>query len=395
MPENCAGPDGLIPCPNGPNAKTHLSNGDLMLCKDCNKSRFGVISRTVTNNLTDQSNVEGNMLMEQVIVNELLCFVTNKIDSLPFESITQLCMGSFEDMEIEQAKATLFSSCKEETKMRKRHGANKTKNNLVDILQFVKDRGENLPIFTARNLSKLPPISADNVEISMLLNSISSTKAELEQMKMLMKSRDQLVQTLADSAASMNHRVTTLEQTRKGNTENSYAAKLMTPIPQDKNIDIANQRKQNPIENVTFVPLQNTTTELRRPPHDKNKSIEVPSSNWETVQRKRKKPGVVGTSNTTTFKTVKKSVRPKFANVFATRFDPSTTVAELKAYLDVALDVDAKVEKIETKFDTYASFHITCECTEPIKFMDEKLWPEDIYVRWWREKKIQSEQNVG
>ena len=46
-----------------------------------------------------------------------------------------------------------------------------------------------------------------------------------------------------------------------------------------------------------------------------------------------------------------------------------------------------KVSSLETKHDSYASFHITCECDNPSVFMDPFLWPEDIFVRWWRSPK--------
>ena len=42
------------------------------------------------------------------------------------------------------------------------------------------------------------------------------------------------------------------------------------------------------------------------------------------------------------------------------------------------------VEAVPTKFDTYSSYHITCECSNTSVFLDPSLWPEDIFIRWWR-----------
>ena len=62
------------------------------------------------------------------------------------------------------------------------------------------------------------------------------------------------------------------------------------------------------------------------------------------------------------------------------------TCDDILVYLNSRLSVKlpVKVSSLETKHDSYASFHITCECNNPSVFMDPFLWPEDIFVRWWR-----------
>ena len=37
--------------------------------------------------------------------------------------------------------------------------------------------------------------------------------------------------------------------------------------------------------------------------------------------------------------------------------------------------------------DWHTSFHITCRCENTAVFMNESLWPEGAYVRWWGEKR--------
>ena len=36
---------------------------------------------------------------------------------------------------------------------------------------------------------------------------------------------------------------------------------------------------------------------------------------------------------------------------------------------------------------TYASFRLTCKCTDPDVFLDVNIWPEGSLVRWWREQR--------
>ena len=80
----------------------------------------------------------------------------------------------------------------------------------------------------------------------------------------------------------------------------------------------------------------------------------------------------------------------RFANVFATRFESHVTADDIATYLRQRLRGGNKlsVERVATKYDNYASFHITCECADTAIFMDPSLWPEDIFVRWWRNPRL-------
>ena len=102
----------------------------------------------------------------------------------------------------------------------------------------------------------------------------------------------------------------------------------------------------------------------------------------QTTTRNRTK-GVTGSGQGSGLRSVK---RKRLASVFATWFEPQVTCDDIIVYLNSRLSVKlpVKVSSLETKHDSYASFHITCECDNPSVFMDPFLWPEDIFVRWWR-----------
>ena len=120
------------------------------------------------------------------------------------------------------------------------------------------------------------------------------------------------------------------------------------------------------------------TTVVRRPHNTKQ-----PSRVNSTGARPKKKTGVTGNGQGSGLLSVK---RKRLASIFATRFEPHVSCDDIELYLKSRLvgNVPVKVDAIPTKFSTYASFHITCECDEPAIFMDPSLWPEDIFVRWWR-----------
>ena len=98
-----------------------------------------------------------------------------------------------------------------------------------------------------------------------------------------------------------------------------------------------------------------------------------------------KQRGVVRKSKESGLRTV--GVKLRKANVFATRFDPQVTESDVQNHLHRQLGLDITVEAVDTKYNTYASFHITCMCPEPAVFMSCDLWPDMAFVRWWREPK--------
>ena len=72
--------------------------------------------------------------------------------------------------------------------------------------------------------------------------------------------------------------------------------------------------------------------------------------------------------------------------MFASRLAPDLTDEGLKSYLDSELGLSVNVECVKAT-DWHTSFHITCRCENTAVFMNESIWPEGAYVRWWGEKR--------
>lgn len=61
-----------------------------------------------------------------------------------------------------------------------RKGSGKSNRNIEDIVAFLRDTDpEKIPIFVARDLNKLPPISFNPVDVTSLLKGILILKSEL------------------------------------------------------------------------------------------------------------------------------------------------------------------------------------------------------------------------
>ena len=93
---------------------------------------------------------------------------------------------------------------------------------------------------------------------------------------------------------------------------------------------------------------------------------------------------------------------PHWAKVFATRYrrgiDPATIKKDLEYHLQKATgkQYTLQVEEVETRFNTYSSFKISCFCVNSMVFMDSQIWPENILFKWWKERRNQrNDYNVG
>lgn len=99
-----------------------------------------------------------------IVINEVLAFIDNKKDVMDDESLVNICVSAFSESDIETAKNLLFDSVP--TKKRKivrkkdnRKKDGKSLKELDDIICLLRDtHSEDIPLFTARALEKLPPV---------------------------------------------------------------------------------------------------------------------------------------------------------------------------------------------------------------------------------------------
>ncbi|XP_059047370.1 uncharacterized protein LOC131842821 [Achroia grisella] len=118
-----------------------------------------------------------------IVINEVLAFVQSKIDVMDEESITRLCIDTFTEKEIDAAKDLLFDSVSSIKKIT-RKGDRKCQRNIQDIISTLKAVDpENIPIFVAKELHRLPPVTFDHIDVTRLLKDIIIMQNELKIMK--------------------------------------------------------------------------------------------------------------------------------------------------------------------------------------------------------------------
>lgn len=117
--------------------------------------------------------------LDKLIISELLCFIQCKKDVMDEVSLNQICATQFSEQEIDTAFGVLFEYL--QTKRSTRRGEGKSQRQLCDIVKQIKDTDPGqLPVFVAKDLNRLPPVTFDHVDVSTLLRDILTLKKDIQ-----------------------------------------------------------------------------------------------------------------------------------------------------------------------------------------------------------------------
>ena len=115
-----------------------------------------------------------------LIVSELLTFVSDKINTMPYDMLVKLLTDFYSDDDITTAKAVLYDTafCSRDTpRLIKRKGKDKNISNVQDIVNiFLEMPPSSFPSYVAKDLSRLPPLSMNCFDIASLVKYIESLK---------------------------------------------------------------------------------------------------------------------------------------------------------------------------------------------------------------------------
>lgn len=116
-----------------------------------------------------------------LVINEVLAFISNKMDVIDEESISRICVTAFMDSEIECAKNLLFESIPSDKRKKARKRQEKSVRNIDDIICLLKETDpEVISTFVARELHKLPPVLFDHVDVTRLLKELVKMRSEID-----------------------------------------------------------------------------------------------------------------------------------------------------------------------------------------------------------------------
>ena len=141
---------------------------------------------------------------EPFVANELLCFITHKLDVMPLDMITKLCCDFYDSNAVYAAKKVLFDTCSSRKielprAMVKRRSTAKTSNDIHDIIQVIMGlETKEIPVFVARRLQDLPPLMYNNVDLSKMLTNIESLKNEMSMFREMSQSQQDILKAITN-----------------------------------------------------------------------------------------------------------------------------------------------------------------------------------------------------
>lgn len=180
---------------------------DALCCIPCKRKRWPLRSQLntapVVSNISTQLNVVGaknnrssasggvatagkstdsTIMNGDIITNELLCFVSNKLEVMPYDTIVKVCTDFYPEQAVTSAKNTLYEVLGDSTGKRcvTRKGNNKKNSELQDILNvLIEIKICDMPVFVTRDLGNLPPLSFDHFDITKVMRDIEVIRNEL------------------------------------------------------------------------------------------------------------------------------------------------------------------------------------------------------------------------
>lgn len=115
------------------------------------------------------------------------------------DTLLRLCLTAFTSEEIKRSKSLLFEALPKDYKNTQRKGEGKELRDLCDIVQALKTVDPCVvPVFVARQLEKLPPITFDHLDCTRLLRDLVKLQDDVKILKTTSATLQQLDELKAD-----------------------------------------------------------------------------------------------------------------------------------------------------------------------------------------------------
>ena len=389
-----------------------------------------------------------------VVISELLAFVQNKADVMDEDSIIRLCNTAFKTDAIVAAKKLLFESVQTSGRNINRKGDGKDKRDMEDILRVIKETDPDcLPIFVARDLQLLPPVTFDHLDATRLLKDIIKLQHDITVIKENYVTKEMLEVPSPEVKDFVNNKrrgaglmvsfdcesgpiglphispdkgfeITDLTNNKSGVLQNTNTSAVL--CKQTQKIccnDAVNESLSVPqAPGETGLSVASTVVSARVPNkksyaeaavvieevnHRKRqrKDMQDDNNEWTTVRRKRNKNKFVGKKGTaiisteSKFKAANRSIPFYIYNV--SKDCPSTVITE---YIKCKTGVDVNLEKTSMKLEKeYEAYKFLIPKDTLSMFMDENMWPSGIsfrkyvpfYKKWTNSDNKQSSASVS
>ena len=140
-----------------------------------------------------------------IVIDEMLSYIQNKVSVIDEETLVRICKSSFTSDEIKTSKSLLFESISTDVRKVVRKNKGKEERDMADIIKLFKSaEPTEIPVFVARQLEKLPPITFDHLDCTKLLKDIVRMQSTITDMKATYATLDDLKE-LKDEFFKIQH----------------------------------------------------------------------------------------------------------------------------------------------------------------------------------------------
>lgn len=375
---------------------------------------------------------------------ELLCFVQEKASIMAVDDIVKICTDFYKKEEIFAARSLLDNYVTQ--RLPRRKGADCHRSTVEDLVKCCVDPELKLPTFYATALRRLPPVDASHCDVSAILKELQGLRAEVRLIAELRSEVNKLQQEvrqideLSFAVSSIRNEINSLRQISadvaplrldvcelrqdmvkaSGLTDgvkeevaglrletvkkfNCLADSVKDQLSelQKEVVALSEAVKHEPVlqrsSTVSEVlPVLSSSTSLLGVAAQTTSPMistfaetarNLVTKSGSLVDTKKRHPtAVYGKKVSTSVKAIEGIRR---ADIFVSRLHPKSLPDDVVRMVRCAFPdcLSVSAEKLETRFDTYSSFHVEL-CTSRSAFgtlldslYDPESWPEGILVR--------------
>ena len=298
------------------------------------------------------------------------------------QSILTSCITFYSSEVVLQAKEILFNILGEA--IPKRRGDNKSKSDVNDMLEALKksdDKKSDLPKFVCDSFSKMPPVSGFEVlaeHLVSLISEVAALKDEVSTLKTLCKH-----QGSKDNKGDRKLH----ENNLKKNTDGRKVSNTLTDSNNAPRASFSHvlQSGSSQSQVNTSVNIASSSPEV----HQKEDSN---GRNWTTVNRRKRKDLVKGSKQFDG--NFKGALDTK--DLYIGRCNKDVKDDDIITFMKNDIKIEAiTCSQISREEAPVKSFKITVQAEDVEKLLDPSIWPQNICVRkYFQRRKFQTPQNI-
>ena len=353
--------------------------------------------------------------------NEMLCFLQNRLKQVPADTLIKLSVEFYSGDEITSAKKLLFAKLQTERRMISRQGPEKATHDVHDIVRILLEQQPGTgPVFAASNLSNLPPLGLNNADVLKLLKEIESMKANINA---LCSSQSEIVQSQTMVMSLLNSKTqppvaeshldevtnSAEEQSDEEQDDSAYDERSDGAQGDDESEKsdsgskdtmgalAAPQTKGRPTQSTRVyysTVVRNGSPAVQPKQTARTKSNHKPAGANPTSHKFPKRGDgandvVIGRGRISALKAsnhkngskTKTSQMKQCIGVFVTRLKPWVTAQQVQQSLLSSTGIKVHPNRLETKYDTYASFLIRCNNNVRNTLLNADIWDSGTLLK--------------